>query len=162
MLALLNQHKNRSPHFLLVVCLVLPSSVNPFDMTWKVVTIETNIPIVSIYILLEKISTFQRIRTAIYGQEHLHFLFGMEKGRFNKVAHLWYCHWIQKKLGNLLFSSWVAILVRGFSMASIICIKCQKLKLFNKYKQVKNLWHIMFILVKRGWNFNPFWAYLEF
>ena len=40
---------------------------------------------------------------------------------------------------HLEFSSRFLILVRGFSVAFIICIKCQKLKLFNEYKQVKNL-----------------------
>lgn len=103
-----------SPFFLLVVCLVLPSSINPFDMTWKFVTIETNIPIVSIYMLFEKISTFQWMRTAIFSQKNLHFLFGMEKASFNKVSHLWYCHWYQK-LGNLLCSYWVLISVCNFS-----------------------------------------------
>lgn len=117
MLALLNQHKNRSPHFffLLVLCLVLTCSDNPFDVTWKFVTIETNIPIVSIYILLEKISSFAQMRTAIYDQENLHFVFGMEKARFKKVSRLWRCHWNQKKLGNPLVSSWVLISVYNSS-----------------------------------------------
>ena len=146
--------------------LVLPSSVNPFDMTWKFVTIETNIPIVSIYILLEKISTFQPIRTAMYGQENLHFLLGMEKAALINFHIFDIAIGTKKKwitcYSHLEFSSRFVILVRGFSVAFIICIKCQKLKLFNEYKQVKNLWDVMFILLKRGWNLYPFWAYFEF
>ena len=95
--------------------LVLPSSVNPFDMTWKFDTIETNIPIVSIYILLEKISTFQPIRTAMYGQENLHFLLGMEKAALINFHIFDIAIGTKKKMDNLLFSSWVLISVCNFS-----------------------------------------------
>lgn len=126
-------------NFLLVLCLVLLCSVNPFDVAWKFVTIETNIPIVSIYIILEENINFQTNAHCNLQSGEFAFCFWNWKKPGLIKFHIFDVAIGTKKMGNLLVSSHVVILEGGFSVAFVICIKCQKLKLFNEYKQVKNL-----------------------